>query len=185
MMLLQLGTQLLHGATRAGAGSKQQNLLRAPQTFGNVFVKTLALGHTLAVGIVRDAMQVPAKSLWVERRDPYWHRAFQVGLEDPGLAVIDHDEQMMPLRVGGQLCCVRTLEEMADSHKFLDLGDVLVAIGLHDQRLAVSGHSQLSIGFLFDFGQFVQEPAKIAPFEIVRRRMSKNRLISTAVRSCE
>jgi hypothetical protein len=74
---------------------------------------------------------------------------------------------------------------VADSHEFLDVGDVLVAIGLNNQCLAVSGHSQFSIGFLFDFGQFVQEPAKISPFEIVRRRMSKNRLISTAVRSCE
>src|ERR1700693_2624828 len=74
---------------------------------------------------------------------------------------------------------------MADSHEFIDLGDLLVAIGPHDQRLAVSRYFQFSIRFLFDLGQLGQERAKVAPFEIMRRRMTKDGLISALVRSCE
>jgi hypothetical protein len=84
-----------------------------------------------------------------------------------------------------QLSRVRTFEEVPDPHQFIDLRDILVAVGLHDQRVPVSRHFQFSIRFLFDFGDLAQHGAKVPPFEIVRRRVLEDRLIGPQVSSSE
>jgi hypothetical protein len=72
-----------------------------------------------------------------------------------------------------------------DSQQFIDLRDILVAVGLHDQRMPVSRHFQFSIRFLFDVGDLAQHCTQIPPFEIARRRVLEDRLIGAQVSSSE
>jgi len=99
MMVLQVANQLLHGTARAGSRAEEHYLPHAFQTFGHRLVKAFALRNALAVGIVGDAVQIPAKSMRVERRDPLRHGPLHFGLVDPRFAVVDHDQQMR-LRLG-------------------------------------------------------------------------------------
>jgi len=84
-----------------------------------------------------------------------------------------------------RLSRVRTLEEVPDSHQFIDVRDILVTVGLHDERVPVSRHFQFSIRFLVDVGDLAQECTKIPPFEIARRRVLEDGLIGAQVSSSE
>ena len=97
-------------------------------------------------------MEVPAVAVRVVRRDPLRHGPVHLGLVDAGLAVVDHDEQLSAIfrvvRHHGR----RLLEEAPDRHELPDVGDVLVARGVEDHRMAVANHLQVFISVILILG---------------------------------
>ena len=92
VMELQVEKQLLHSATRARAGTEEQNLLGILQRLGYGLVKTLLFRLSLAICIILVVVQGAAQAQWIIRHDPLRDRSMQFRSIYPRFSMIDNHQ---------------------------------------------------------------------------------------------
>ena len=132
-----------------------------------------------------EAVRVTDRGVRLVRSDFFRNRAMELGPEDAGGVVIDHYQPtgFLPVRHGQGL--PGSIEEVADLHELIGLGNIFRAGRRQNQRLPVACHLEVAIGFLDDLAKLAQESVNIVPTQIVGDRMLEDCLVGAQVRTSE
>ncbi len=73
------------------------------------------------------------------------------------------------------------LQEMADLHEYVDVGDELIVCGMQDDGFAVAGGLEMAVGLIDHLAELGKHRADIPPVQVMCNRMTKDGVIGALV----